>query len=132
MPASSHSFRVSKTLGRNKPGAKRWSLQYGPSLVCVRHRLDDTTQQRMTTVELIVDTRPLSPPRTQKKRHPNTPVKVKLAHDDIERRKAALDAGAVWDPDQQVWRMPLKLAQALSVTGNIVTNSTTTTTITTT
>lgn len=126
MPTSHHPCRVAKTLGRNKPGAKRWTLKYGPNLVCVRHRLDDASKQRITTVELIVDTRPLSPPRTSKKARPNTLnnlntlVTVKLAHDDIDRRKAALDAGAVWYPTQQVWRMPLKLAQALSVTDNIV------------
>jgi len=120
MPAPSKKHRVIKTLGSNKPGAKRWALQYGQTLVCVRHRLDDARQQRITTVELVVETRPFCSPRPSPKSQQSAMVKVKLAHDDIERRRAAIGAGAIWLPSQHHWQMPLELAQALSVTDKIV------------
>ncbi len=38
-----------------QPGTKGLLKQYGKSLICVRYRYDERTEQRIKTVELIVD-----------------------------------------------------------------------------
>ena len=55
---------VLKKLSPAAAGAKRLTTRYGPSLVCVRYREDTARGRRLTTVELIVDERPLPPPLT--------------------------------------------------------------------
>lgn len=53
--------RVVKTLAAGTDGTLRWSEAFGDNLVCVRHRRDALKLVRYTTVEIVVDARPLHP-----------------------------------------------------------------------
>ncbi len=50
---------IRKTLHPGDMGTKRLLSEYGDQLVCVRYRDDKHAQKRFTTVELIIDERPL-------------------------------------------------------------------------
>lgn len=67
---------VLKKLSPEAPGAKRLAARYGAALLCVRYREDSQSGKRLTTVELIVDQRPLP-----------TPVSVRIAFDETELRR---------------------------------------------
>lgn len=58
-PSPSRS-RVTKTLQPGQPGTTRWQHVYGDKLVCVRYREDLQANARYVTVELILETRPLT------------------------------------------------------------------------
>jgi len=47
-------MEVIKKMQPGQPGTRRYTHQYGESLVCVRCRRDSTRSCRITTVELIV------------------------------------------------------------------------------
>jgi hypothetical protein len=57
-------MRVIKKLNPGAPGTQRYLRQYQARLVCVRYRHDPAKHCRYTTVELIVDEKPLPVPRT--------------------------------------------------------------------
>ena len=53
---------IKKSLRPGQNGTKKLAAQYGDRLVCVRYREDSEHKRRITTVELIVDERPLRTP----------------------------------------------------------------------
>lgn len=85
---------VIKKLAPSAPGAKRLAARHGDSLICVRYRDDPATGQRLTTVELIVDARPLPPP-----------AGIRIAYDEIELRRRVKAAGGIWDAEHKLWRL---------------------------
>ncbi len=48
-------MEVIKTLSPGVNGTKRYVKLYGDKLVCVRYRIEKSTGDRFTTIELIVD-----------------------------------------------------------------------------
>lgn len=52
-------MEVTKKLLPGAPGTKRFKKKYGRRLVCVRYRKDPENERRLTTVEIVVDERPL-------------------------------------------------------------------------
>ena len=50
-----------KTLRPGQKGTRQLLARYGTSLLCVRYRYDEIARQRIKTVELIVQRRPLEP-----------------------------------------------------------------------
>lgn len=85
---------VLKKLSPTTPGAKRFATRYGQTLVCVRYREDPQGKRRLTTVELIVDERPLP-----------VPAGVRIAYGETELRHQVKAAGGIWgkmvsDPNQ--------------------------------
>lgn len=105
--------RVVKTLAAGGRGAKQLSQRYGRELVCVRHRIDVTGQRRITTVELVVDVRPIA-------RKPSPIVGVSVPVSDRESRMRLKAAGARWDYEQRVWKIRRATATALGLRGRIV------------
>lgn len=53
-------MEVHKTLNPGQPGTRRFLNRYGERLVAVRYRKDLLKQKSFTTIELIVDQRPLT------------------------------------------------------------------------
>jgi hypothetical protein len=101
-------FRVIKKLSPAKPGAIKLGRRYGEQLVCVRHRLDPTGNTRVTTVELVVERAPVSA-------KPDQLVGVKIGYSESQLRAVVKAAGATWDKDSGVWRMPIKMARLLNL-----------------
>ena len=102
---------VLKKLAPTAPGAKRLASRYGDALVCVRYREDIAGHRRLTTVELVVDERPIpiSPPSC-----------VRIAYEEAELRSQVKAAGGIWDRKQQVWRVPKAAIRKLKLEHRVV------------
>lgn len=88
------------TLKPGQSGTKSLLKKYGDDLICVRFRYDAETQQRIKTVELVVERSNWSPPQTLSQ---NTIVALRIAASDISIRTKAKAAGARWNPEKQLW-----------------------------
>ncbi|MDO8789902.1 MAG: hypothetical protein Q7J42_17640 [Sulfuritalea sp.] len=98
-----------KKLSPAAAGAKRLATRYGSSLVCVRYREDTARGRRLTTVELIVDERPLPPP-----------VAVRVAYQEVEMRNQVKDAGGIRDGKRKLWLLPRAAVRKLKLTHRII------------
>lgn len=84
-----------------QPGTKRLVEKYGDSLLCVRFRYDAEKQQRLKTVELIVERTEWTPPAPRYSA--NSLVYLRIAATDMQRRLQAKEAGGRWDPQKRLW-----------------------------
>lgn len=100
---------VLKKLSPSAPGAKRLTQRYGDALVCVRYRDDAAGRRRLTTVELIVDERPLPPPAA-----------VRVAFEETELRSQVKAAGGIWDGKRKLWSLPRAAIRKLKLEHRIV------------
>ena len=100
---------VLKKLSPTAPGAKRLATRYGKALVCVRYREDLARGRRLTTVELVVDERPLPPP---------VAVRVGLGESELGRQVRA--AGGVWDWKRKVWHLEKAAIRKLKIDNRVV------------
>ena len=107
------SLRVIKKLPVSSRGAIKLARQFGESLVCVRHRVDDKGQFRYTTVELLVDRTPIRP-------RMETMVHVRIGANERSLQQVVRAAGAKWDHASRLWRMSKRLAGILRLTPRIV------------
>jgi hypothetical protein len=106
-------LRVIKKIAPHQRGAKALTAEYGDRMVCVRHRIDPTGTQRLTTVELIVSQQKIS--------HRSGP-QVDIA---VQRQERALQAqlkaaGARWNPERETWRIRRATAIALGLRHRIL------------
>ncbi|MBI5721277.1 MAG: hypothetical protein HZC37_26705 [Burkholderiales bacterium] len=99
-------MRVIKKLDPSSRGAIKLAQHFGETLICVRHRVDAKAKFRYTTVELLVGRAPIKV-RSQKY------VSVRIDWNEQSLRQLVKDAGARWDADGKVWRMPKRLAGIL-------------------
>jgi hypothetical protein len=100
---------VLKKLSPTTAGAKRYAARYGETLVCVRYPEDPHGKRRLTTVELIVDERPLP-----------TPAGVRIAYGETELRHQVKAAGGIWDAERKLWRLPKTAIRKLKLEKRIV------------
>ncbi len=101
---------VLKKLSPTAAGAKRLATRYGQSLVCVRYREDPVRGRRLTTVELIVDERPLPPS-----------LAVRVAFGETELRNAVKAAGGTWDARRKLWLLSRAAVRKLKLAHRVVT-----------
>lgn len=104
---------VLKKLAPTAPGAKRLAARYGDALICVRYREDQQTGQRLTTVELIVETRD-RPPR------PVPQATVRIAYGETELRHRVKAAGGTWDAERKLWHLPKTAIRKLQLLHRMV------------
>ena len=100
---------VLKKLSPTAPGAKRFAHRYCDALVCVHYREDATGRRRLTTVELIVDQRPI----------PSPPC-VRVAWEEVALRQQIKAAGGVWDAKLKLWRLSKASIRALKLEHRVV------------
>ena len=113
MPSRKSELRVTKTLEPDQAGAIRLARQYGDALLCVRYRQDPKGVTRYTTVELIVDRATIAARSTR-----IVGVRIQFGEKDLGIR--ARNAGAKWDKEAKLWRMPLAVACALGMADRVV------------
>ena len=113
MKSERTNHRVIKTLSPTDRGALAYAQKYGDLLVCVRHRTDAKGKIRHTTVELLVDSRPIKP-RTAKM------VLVKVAPHERTLHSVVKAAGGVWDARNRLWRLPSRVASILNLRARVV------------
>lgn len=106
-------LRVAKTYAPDQNGAKRFALRHGERLVCVRHRLSDDGGTRYTTVELVVETTPVSS-------RARSLVAIRIAPHDRETRTLLMACGAEWQLKEQYWLLPRLVAKNLRLLRYVV------------
>ncbi len=82
-------------------GTKSLVKKYGGALLCVRFRYDEKLQQRLKTVELIVERTnwtPRSPRYT-----PDSLIPLRIGPWDKPMQLQAKAAGGRWNPEKQLW-----------------------------
>ena len=106
-------MKARRTLLPGENGTKNELAKYGERLICVRYRTDCGTSKRYKTVELIEEeiTRP------QKKRAipPNKIMGIRILSHEIHLRRLVKAAGGVWNPQNQVWRLPYREIKSLGL-----------------
>lgn len=111
--AATQTARVIKKLTPGARGSVKLLRRYGAALLCVRYREDLAQGQRYTTIELIVDRRPLAPAH-----NPTVLVPIGLA--ETELRQRACQLGAEWDAKRRAWAMPYKAAKHLKLLPRVI------------
>ncbi len=106
-------LRVIKKLAPGVRGAKALTSAYGPSLVCVRHRLDTSATKRLTTVELVVAEAIIQ-------RRPGPTVDIALHPHETELIAKLRAAGGRWHKSAGVWSLRRSAAIALGLKHRIV------------
>jgi hypothetical protein len=106
-------LRVVKKLPPQARGAIKLAQQFGPALVCVRHRVDATARFRYTTVELLVE-KTLIRPREQKL------AEIRIGPEESALRAVIKAAGARWDPQRRTWRLPRRLVSILRLSDRLL------------
>ena len=82
-------------------GTKSLSAKYGDALLCVRFRYDAKLQQRIKTVELVIEKTEWTPPPPRYTAETLVPLHIKA--DDMPARLLAKTAGGRWNPEKQLW-----------------------------
>lgn len=98
-PALRAWWRVTKTLEPGAPGTVRLLRAYGDQLVCVRYRTSGSGEERLTTVELVID-------RTPIRKRGDQIVAFKLRNHEVRLRREALKLGACFDARTGLWQLP--------------------------
>jgi hypothetical protein len=82
-------------------GTKRLVEKYGDSLLCVRFKYDTETQQRIKTVELIVERTEWTPPPPRYTAEALVYLRIEAA--DMPMRLKVKEAGGRWDQGKRLW-----------------------------
>lgn len=110
--------KVSKKLLPGQNGTKRYRQEYGAALVCVRYRTD-ANRRRYTTVEIVVDERTLPGRVIAGDFNDGDIIAVRIEYHETELRARVKQAGAKWDSEQRVWRIPYRLAVQLGLQARV-------------
>lgn len=100
---------VLKKLAPGAAGTKRLTTRFGNALVCVRYRDDPARGRRLTTVELIIEERPLP-----------GPLGVRIGFEETALRSQARAAGGWWDPKRKCWLLPRAAVRKLKLENRVV------------
>lgn len=98
-PALRTWWRVTKTMQPGERGAVRLLRAYGDQLVCVRYRTSGSGEERLTTVELVID-------RTMVRRRGHQIVAFKIKDSEEKLRREALKLGAWFNAATGLWNLP--------------------------
>jgi len=107
------SLRVAKTYAPGQDGAKRFAKRYGSQLVCVRHRLDACGTMRHTTVELLIESTPITT-------RARSLVAIRIPAADQPTRQLLIACGAKWRWKQKYWLLPRLVAKNLGMLQRVV------------
>jgi hypothetical protein len=119
-----HHMDVIKKMQPGQPGTKRYTRQYGESLVCVRYRRDATNSRRVTTVELIVDDgfyhQDTNPIIKTMYPSPNRNVYIRVGYEETWLRMQIKVVGARWVAEKKLWIMRYREVEKLGITERII------------
>jgi len=87
-------------LKAGQPGTKRLVEKYGNNLLCVRFKYDAKTQQRLKTVELIVERTEWTPLRHYAD---DAVVPVRIGFSEKQLIESAKAAKGRWNPEARLW-----------------------------
>lgn len=90
-------LKVVKKLAPGQPGTQRLLEQYGDALVCVRYRHDSKDLHRWTTVELVIERRPVQGAK-------DPWLWVRVEPNEFKILTALRATGARWSHKDQLWK----------------------------
>ncbi len=114
---------VKRTLNAGDKGTQKYLDEFGDKLVNVRYREDKSGNMRYTTVELIVDSKPIAKLDEQlvsNTRFMNEHVFIRVDLDEVELREKIQRFGAEWDEQNKLWMTSLLSALQLGLADRIV------------
>ena len=111
-------MKIQRTMLPGQPGTKKLVEQYGDNLVCVRYRYDLEKQQRLTTVEIIVDRQKWNLSKTRVP--PNKIMNLKIEYGEREIAQQVKSLGGRWDRQKKVWKLPFRYVQILKLEDRIM------------
>lgn len=88
-------------LKAGQPGTKSLAKKYGDALLCVRFKYNAKLQQRIKTVELIVEKTDWTPPPPRYTA--DTVVHLQIEAFDMPMRTRVKTAGGRWNPEKKLW-----------------------------
>lgn len=113
--------RVIKKIKPGAAGSKRYLFEYEESLVCVRYRYDPDRNERLTTVEIIVDRAPVKQKNPEPTPPPPAPIAlIRLDWTDPYPRKKILEAGGSWIMTLKLWKLGYDQVVALGLEDRVV------------
>ena len=112
-------MKILRTLLPGKHGTKKLVDQYGEDLVCVRYRYDLKQEQRLTTVEIIVDQKKWN--LHESRVPPNKIMNLKIEYGEREIAQQVKSLGGRWDRQKKVWKLQFRYVQILKLEDRIVT-----------
>lgn len=115
MPPSWERTRVVKKIAPQRPGARKLAQRYGSALVCVRHREDPGGTTRYTTVELVVDSTPIT-----RRRPDNELLAIRPDPHNQQVRDDIISARGQWDSTLRAWWLTRKEARRLNLISRTV------------
>ncbi len=122
-------MRTLKTLKPGQMGTKDLLARYGPTLLYVRYRCDETTGERLKTVELVVQRSCPTPeperpgPRrlgARAGRAGSRKVGLRIGWREKDLQGRVKGAGGRWDPDRRVWVLQRDAAERLDLLHRVV------------
>ncbi len=111
-------MRFTKKILPGRPGSKKQLREYGDRLICVRYRYDSETGEKTKTVEILIDKQAWAPKSSAPP--PNNRVALRIGFGEKYLRILVKCAGGKWDPDRQVWMVPLSEVRSLGLEMRIV------------
>lgn len=101
-----------------KPGQKgtrRLVERFGDALLCVRYRFDEKRGVKLKTAEIIVEERPVNPPRLRD----DEVVPAAVGYDEVELREHLRRIRAKWDPQVKLWFVMYRLIRGTALEARI-------------
>ena len=131
---------VVRTITPGKRGSIRYLKEWGDQLVAVRYRKNTETNQMLTTIEIVVDQRPILPNVKSSKRflkpqpHAETPpytdaqspvnaqeyVALKIYYKEIEYRNLIKSTGGAWSKKMKMWVTHRNTVERIGLVDRIV------------
>ncbi len=109
---------VKRKLMPGEAGTKRWIKKYGEDLFCVRYRYDEDNEQKITTVEIIVDKDKWE--RNRNKIPANKIMHIRIEYGELGLSKLVKAAGGRWNKKIKLWELPYKEVISLGLKKRIV------------
>jgi hypothetical protein len=111
-------MRFTNKILPGRPGSKKLMREYGDRLICVRYRYDSETGEKIKTVEILIDKQAWAPKSSAPP--PNKRVALRIGFGEKYLRMLVKCAGGKWDPDRQVWMVPLSEVRSLGLEKRII------------
>ncbi len=115
---------VIKTIAPGQKGSIRYLQEWGEKLVNVRYRRSVETNEIVTTIEVVMDRRPIAPPGSQIKGYlaarAQEPVAVMIGYQEVDLRQKVKQACARWSKQPSLWIMKRKTAVQLGLVDRVV------------
>lgn len=105
-----------QTIKAGLRGTKKLVDKFGPDLLFVRYYYDLEKHKKITTVEIVTDSKKWEP----KKIPPTTIVKVKVGIGEQEIQRKIREKGGKWNKEKGVWEIAFGSVKELGLQSRIV------------